>query len=115
MPVGMAESMPSMLAAWPMLEKLSIPWLILSPVIIQAAARTYPHLESVTALCLSEGFACATLPAALPPQNQDGSFRHDAPEQSRNGYSLKELRLSCPSRTANPEGVIRVARFLCAL
>lgn len=90
---------PDMLAAWPMLQRLNIPVLSLSPGDLQTVARICPELRSIRVMRLSDAFlelpdASATIP--LPVSR----------------HPLHEIRLYFPSKVADPANVTKIARFL---
>lgn len=93
--------LPTMLAAWPMLERLDVAVLGLSPDSLHTAARICPRLQRLRAMRLSEGFLKAIgIPVQSGLQAAEGE------------HPLRELRFYAPSKQVD---VVKIAGFVHAL
>lgn len=101
--VPMEVSVPAMLEAWPMLERLDVAVMSLSPDSLRTAARICPRLRRLRAMRLSDGFLKA-ISARPGPQAEAGE-----------NHPLQELRFYAPSTLAEHADVVKIAGFVHAL
>ncbi|KAH9837903.1 uncharacterized protein C8Q71DRAFT_723162 [Rhodofomes roseus] len=97
------SSAPTMLAAWQMLEKLSLAVMVLSPERLQGIVRNCPRLKRLKVLRLSKDFPL------IPPVTSNVS---DAPDSRGIEHGLEELCVVSPFKVTEPAGITAIARFL---
>ncbi|KAH9915527.1 uncharacterized protein B0H18DRAFT_1041273, partial [Fomitopsis serialis] len=97
--------LPSMLAAWPMLETLIVEVAIFTPDALRAVVHACPQLKCLIGKCLSDDFL--KLPAA---SDQLGGSRRAVSEST--GHGLRQLRLFNATKVDDPADITKIAYFL---
>ncbi|KAH9915520.1 uncharacterized protein B0H18DRAFT_959281 [Fomitopsis serialis] len=105
---------PTVLAAWPALQKLSLVQLILTPETLQAVVHSHPRLKTLEALHLSEEFLNLKLPPVVSSASGGPRLR-DVPRSNITEHGLEELHLRDPNQIPDPVDVNRIAHFLSHL
>ncbi|KZT65098.1 hypothetical protein DAEQUDRAFT_769140 [Daedalea quercina L-15889] len=96
-------SLLTMLAAWPMIEKLAISVAVLPLSSLQAIVQASPRLKSLT---------IKRFPPIVPLADYGFKSRCATSEDAATGHALQELCFYSPPNILDPANVVRIANFL---